>query len=101
MARMFTKLESGKVKKAKALTPDEKIELLVTAAHRVLSTAEGPRPEANNARADLRDVLKLVDPTGVYVNPNQSRTVAVPASLALVSSRPSSKSSEVTPGSGI
>ncbi len=72
------------MRKAKALTPDEKIELLVTAAHRVLATSEGPRNEALFARNDLRDVLALVDPTGVYVTPNQSRTVAIPASLALV-----------------
>ena len=68
----------------KTLTPDDKIELLVTAAHRVLATAEGPRHEALYARNDLRDVLGLIDPKGVYVNPNQSRTIALPASLALV-----------------
>lgn len=66
------------------MTADEKIELLVTAAHRVLATSEGPRNEALYARNDLRDILAKVDPTGIYVNQNQSRTVAIPASLALV-----------------
>lgn len=68
----------------RGLTNDEKLELLVTAAHRVLATAEGPRQEALYARNDLRDVLSKVDPTGVYVSPSQSRTVALPANLALV-----------------
>lgn len=76
----------------KTLTPDEKIELLVTAAHRVLATAEGPKQEALYCRNDLRDVLSLVDPTGIYVNPNQSRTVALPgvSALRLISSRDAS-----------
>lgn len=68
----------------RGMTNDEKLELIVTAAHRVLATAEGPRQEALYARNDLRDVLSKVDPTGVYVSPSQSRTVALPASLALV-----------------
>jgi hypothetical protein len=76
----------------KTLTPDEKLELIVTAAHRVLSTFEGPRQEALYCRNDLRDVLALVDPTGIYVNPNQSRTVALPgaSALRLISSRDAS-----------
>lgn len=68
----------------RGMTNDEKLELLVTAAHRVLATTEGPRREAMYARNDLRDVLAKVDPTGVYVNQDQSRTVAIPANLALV-----------------
>lgn len=76
----------------KTLTPDEKLELIVTAAHRVLATAEGPKQDALYARQDLRDVLGLVDPTGIYVNPNQSRTVALPgvSALRLISSRDAS-----------
>ncbi len=68
----------------RGMSIDEKLELVVTAAHRVLATAEGPRQEAMFARLDLRDVLGKVDPTGVYINPEASRTVALPASLALV-----------------
>lgn len=73
------------------LTPDEKLELIVTAAHRVLETANGPRQEALYCRNDLRDVLSLVDPTGIYVNPEQSRTIALPgvSALRLISSKDS------------